>query len=127
MEYFDRDGKYNFIDENDVVVGYDNCQDCCEWANWFISEERFPDKADEALVGVVPEDLENWIFDPRGFKEGKSNFENDDTNHYVSFRLLDKKTNKKVAYLILFNVHNGYYAHGFTMEVGGLLKQSGDL
>jgi hypothetical protein len=127
MEYFDRDNKYNFVDENNIVVGYDSNQDCCEWASWFISSERFPNNVDEKLEKAVPKEMGNWIFDPKGFRRGKNNYEAFEDGGYVSFRLLDKETKRMTAYLILFNIHNGYYAHGFTMEVGGILKQSGDL
>ena len=30
--------KVNFVDENNVVLGYDMSQDCCERAGWFIAE-----------------------------------------------------------------------------------------
>lgn len=30
MEYFDRDGKENWIDENNVFLGFSNYQCCCE-------------------------------------------------------------------------------------------------
>ena len=36
--------KVNFVDENNVVVGYEMSQDCCEFASWFISEEKITEK-----------------------------------------------------------------------------------
>ena len=37
MKVFDRDGKVNFVDENNVILGYDMNQNCCEDADWFIT------------------------------------------------------------------------------------------
>ena len=34
--------KVNFVDGNDVFVGYDLGQCCCENADWFISEKITP-------------------------------------------------------------------------------------
>ena len=33
--------KINFIDENNVFVGYDLGQNCCENASWFISLDDY--------------------------------------------------------------------------------------
>lgn len=33
------DSKVNFVDENNVVLGYDLSQDCCEHADWFIADK----------------------------------------------------------------------------------------
>ena len=40
MKVFDRDGKINFVDKNNVVLGYDMNQDCCENANWFKNKRK---------------------------------------------------------------------------------------
>lgn len=37
MKIFDKDGKVNFVDENNVIVGYDTNQHCSEHAGWFIA------------------------------------------------------------------------------------------
>lgn len=49
MKIFERDGKINFVDENNVLLGYDMSQDCCEHADWFILDTIYSDK-DSALL-----------------------------------------------------------------------------
>ena len=67
MKIFDREGKINFVDENNVFLGYDMGQCCCERADWYISDietygvrDRDP-KESEGLGG--------WIFDTKYFKK----------------------------------------------------------
>ena len=52
MKIFDGDfDKVNFVDENNVFVGYDLLQDCCEDANWFIADREIDGiKETEALM-----------------------------------------------------------------------------
>ncbi len=118
MIIFDRDGKVNFIDENDVFVGYDTHQDCCEYAGWFIAEKKTIFDS-EKRTPKTP-DVEEYVFD-LGF------FEKDSSPVYgsgggVFFKLV--ALNKPDLYLHLFNVHNGYYSHGFTVEHDGKIIKS---
>ncbi len=39
MKIFMRDGKVNFVDESNVLLGYDMGSLCCEYADWIISED----------------------------------------------------------------------------------------
>ena len=38
MKIFERDGKINFIDKNNVLVGFDYSRSCCEDFGWFVAE-----------------------------------------------------------------------------------------
>lgn len=38
--------KINFVDENNVFLGYSMGQDCCEYAEWFISDDPQNDRPD---------------------------------------------------------------------------------
>lgn len=70
-------------------------------------------------------DWENWEFDPDYFVEAEAG-RNLDGGGMVIFRLTHK-TDDKHQYLHLFNCHNGYYGHGFTMTIGGDIKHEGSL
>lgn len=64
MKFFERDSKFNWVDENNVLLGYDSGQNCCEWADIFIKEID-PYNNTDCLVKDL--DWENWIFDTRFF------------------------------------------------------------
>jgi hypothetical protein len=40
MKKFEDNGKINFVDENNVFMGYDMERSCCEVADWFISPKE---------------------------------------------------------------------------------------
>lgn len=119
--------KTNFIDENDVFVGYDTQQQCCESWNWFIAK----DKNEEDSSGFkaipeadLPEVLQGYVFDTDYFEEKGSSTEWEE-NSIVQFRLVKK--GEKNLYLNLTNSHNGYYSHGFIAKVGGEVWQEGHI
>lgn len=111
----DEGRKVNFIDENDVFVGYDMMQSCCEYADWAIFDEPNLDFDPYAVELNQDTDVEGYIFDVSYF---------DDNSHRcgVSFKLVHEFKND--LYLYLFNDHNGYYSHGFEATVGGDVWQS---
>lgn len=115
--------KVNFVDDNDVFVGYDIGQDCCEHADWVILPVITPydyktfDRKEEAP------DVEAYIFDKEFFKEVES--DDLDSGGMVVFRLIAE--NKPDLYLHLFNCHNGYYGHGFEVKHGGETVREGSL
>lgn len=122
-----RDEKVNFVDENNVFVGYDMGQSCCEHAEWFI--------ADSVLVKMPAtrcngEGLENYRFDPDFCEEPNALQYEDmdcdalDSGGMVVFKLTDGHNEK---YLHLFNCHNGYYSHGFEFKNGDEVIKEGSL
>jgi len=118
MREFIKDNKYNFIDKNDVLVGFDNDQQCCESFGWFYSNSR-PKSYDTAKI--TPKNLEAFNFDPDYVKTVNLGGERDG----VTFRLENDEGN--VLYLTLHNAHNGYYSHGFTFENKNEIIKSGRL
>lgn len=119
--------KVNFVDNNDVFVGYDLSQCCCEHADWFISDaiaEYLPEELNQ------PDSLEGYNFDTEFFEElnelkrEDSDWNALDMGAVAVFRLTNGKEEK---YLHLFNCHNGYYGHGFEVKHGGQKVQSGVL
>ncbi len=107
--------KVNFVDENNIFVGYDLGQDCCEYADWFVADQITPYTYDpDAAPKEVP-DIEAYNFDKDFFQCVDSG--DLDEGGMVAFRLVADE--KPDLYLHLFNSHNGYYGHGFEVKHGG--------
>jgi hypothetical protein len=112
-------GKTNFVDKNNVVVGFDDESQCCENFGWFCATHpkfnNCDDDSKEAdTEGDLPEtyDVEPYVFDTT-FDDGGI------------FRLTaDGLPN---VYLVLYNHHNGYYSHGFCMSQNERVIHSGSL
>jgi len=97
LKVFEKDGKVNFVDSNNVVVGFDIQQNCCENFNWFFSG------------GILPDD-NNYVFDTKFFEEMNEDFTGDDPydeigKHVARFKVTD---GEKCLYLNFVNAHNGY-------------------
>jgi len=123
MKTFDKDGKYNFVDENNVFVGFDSFGQCCERFGYFFSKEiplEIDTTEDQKSINFKEE---NYIFDIGFFKEDVGN----EYGGFVTFRLFDKNDRKDCIYLNLYNIHEGYYAHGFEMTVSGKNLRSGSI
>ena len=128
MKIFDQkqgwSSKVNFVDDNNVFVGYDMAQDCCEHAGWCISDKddlkSAPDECEE-----ITESYDNYNFDRCYFKQTeRTDDEREETFNVVTFKLAKGEFEK---FLHLFNCHNGYYRHGFTFGVGGSVDREGDI
>lgn len=118
MKIFERDGKINFVDDNNVFVGFDYGQSCCESFGYSLTHQ-LPTDFDDGNNGIDPEgfQFDTGFFTekvPLPICEGGA----------VAFRLL--KGDEEI-FLTLWNVHNGYYAHGFKMMQGDLCIQDGYL
>ena len=114
--------KINFVDKNNVVVGFDTHQDCCESFGWFFSD-HFEYVDGQKTMSAAELKLDKYNFDPdfmHSYTEPGA--ESESTN--VSFKLI-KPRSKKPLYLHLYNHHNGYYGHGFTVDIGGISKFKG--
>ena len=119
------DSKVNFVDDNNVLVGYDLTQYCCERAGWFVSDIQpildkwLPEKEEQ------PDEIPGFNFDPEFRYTSVDEEESDrDVQNFIVFRLVNAET-KEEKFLCLYNCHNGYYAHGFDFEVPGLVSESG--
>lgn len=113
IKIFERNGHLNFIDGNDTFVGYDYSAQCCEDFWYSISDNKDfrganYDKSDydqESLLECYLIDTEYFLKDEEGY------------NSTAQFRLFDPYTSCPDKYLTLYNSHNGYYFHGFSMSV----------
>ena len=120
IKIFEKDGKINFVDDENTLVGFDYHQSCCEDFGWFMTKEEpttinidTKDKIDHENLDLS-EYLSEYLFDKGYFK--MDSVTGYDQHNYVLFRL---KKNEEVIYLMLYNCHNGYYGHGFNMDIGG--------
>ena len=104
--------KVNFVDENNLVLGYSLFQCCCEHAGWFIA-----DKPTFQIMEQIEEpNLEGWVFDSSYFYSGEIEADEDsyDDGLVVIFRIIKQD---KERFIHLFNCHNGYYSHGFDFTL----------
>lgn len=111
--------KINFVDNNNVLVGYDTHQDCCEDAGWFIAKEITPYTYHLDTTSFdIPENIGSYVFDPSYYDFVGS--EDLDAGDMVLFKLVSPKAPD--LYLHIYNAHNGYYSHGLTMDINGERK-----
>jgi hypothetical protein len=110
MKIFDKNGKINFVDRNNVLVGFGYDQSCCEHFGHFFSN-------DENLVyrgNGSPEenhqlnDVADYVFD--------KTYHAFSGDYGMRFRLV--ADGAPDLFLTVFNDHNGYYAHGLDMSDG---------
>jgi hypothetical protein len=119
MKVFERDASVNFVDENNVVLGYSMDQCCCENADWFIADTP---QEDLGPRGELP-DLEGFVFDTEFFKE--VNGGHFDDGGMAIFRIVKGSAEK---FIHIFNCQNGYYSHGFNFAIeGGKVIRAGTL
>jgi hypothetical protein len=108
--------KVNFVDENNVLLGFDNENDCCANGGWFLSDDK--DKWENKTFKEKDMTLPGWVFDPSFFRE--RNGSEYEEGGAVQFRLTK---GKKERFLVLYNVHNGYYGRGFWFTADGKTKE----
>lgn len=114
--------KVNFVDKNNVVLGYNLDQQCCECAGWFVSDVPH-------LEATFPKDENDNSSDE--FWEG---YEFDTSYQEEAFRdevgiLIFKavKLGSPDRYIHMYNVHNGYYGHGWNWSNNGKEIEGGVL
>lgn len=130
MKYFNCDkdvwgSKINFVDENNVLVGFDYSHQCCELFGWYIKEEIDITDRKNCIddSNIDDSQLEGWVFDPDFFQEHAE--ESDwESKKIAIFRLVN---GDKERYLHLYNKHNGYYSHGFQFCKDEVVLRGGHL
>lgn len=118
MKIFQKNGKINFVDDNNVFVGFDYQSSCCENFGWMITQAK--PKKEEDQKHEKNEGCEGFNFDTK-FMEASGD---SDGGGQISFRLIGGKGER---FLTLWNHHNGYYSHGFEMAVGNKTIHEGNL
>ena len=141
MRIFEKDSKTNFVDQHDVLVGFDSWQSCCESFGY-----HFAASSEQGAEEISqPTNLEGMLFDRGFFVQHDDDDGWGDGGGQAVFRLVDARIKRggrdeemrrherrlqaegglPEVYLVLYNHHNGYYSHGFSMEVGGTVLHSG--
>jgi len=116
MELFTNGDKVNFVDENNVFVGYDLGSRCCEHAGWcvLLNEDDF-EKLTSLDVLSQPTNFDGWQFDITYQRSIEKDLDDIDDKDVFAVQFRMTKENKE-QFLILFNAHNGYYDHGFVVK-----------
>ena len=119
MKRIDTRHSWNWVDENNRMVGFANGDQCCEdYGYTFVSDE------DKELD--LDDKLEDYSF--TGLVGGASytpeDYDQDDCNT-ESFEMTSKDGSR--AWLVLWNHHNGYYSHSFEFKNGDETILDGDL
>jgi len=119
--------KVNFVDKNNVFVGYDMEQICCEHFAWFISEKEETKVFEFVDCEKTLVDVENYVFDTNYFEEHIKAGKVKNTDKYgwmVRFRLTNGENE---LFLHLYNAQNGYYSHGFEAKIDTLKWKKGEI
>lgn len=127
MKVFEKNGKVNFVDKYNAVLGFDHTADCCENFGYVVLEQ-IPQRLSytemdgwDDLLSQENLDLGPYIFDvdiANVKPEAIRHWEAMDAGGAVPFQIRNEGTGR-VLYLLIYNEHNGYYSHGFKFEVGG--------
>lgn len=116
--------KVNFVDENEVHLGYDTHDDCCARGGWFLSDNKaawLDSKTDKEEAFVMKSmDLIGWTFDPSYFVKRSLPGDYSDGDA-VQFRIVNGTFEK---FITLYNHHNGYYSKGFEFTVANDVNKS---
>lgn len=120
--FLNLEDKVNFVDQNNTLIGYDLSQSCCEHAGWYISESKRTDTDDKTALSIT-DGLDGYVFDSDYFEqvEGADVYD----GGMVRFRLVED--GKPDLFLHIFNSHNGYYGHGFSVSHSGTVVRTDTL
>lgn len=116
--------KVNFVDRNNVVVGFDMGQDCCESFGYVLSHEvPRPEAGREVPESLPDEGWDAYEFDTKfRLRDAIPDY---DGGGSVTFRLTAE--GQPDLFLTLYNHHNGYYSHGFDMKQEETVIEEGSL
>ena len=104
--------KHNWTDQNNVVFGYDDHQQCCETYGWGVYDPETGQKVAEDPAGLP------YHFD---FEAGANAsplriYTDEDTTDEVQVTLVHDENPDKRLIFECFNCHNGYYYHDFSFK-----------
>jgi hypothetical protein len=126
MKAYNRDGKINFVDENNVFLGYDMNERCCEHPGWFIADTQQTEIPKKLDLKTMPELTDYWFDTHFVHMDSVENGVGDFTAMVV-FRLKKHNGSEDAKYLHIFNFQNGYYSHGFEVTTPGAFAIKGML
>ena len=105
-------GKHNWIDQNNVVFGYDDYTHCCEYWGWGVYDPETGKKVADEPNGLP------YHFDfEAGARENEGRiYTGEDTPDTVQVTLVHDDDPKKTLIFECFNCHNGWYYHDFSFK-----------
>lgn len=108
--------KHNWIDQNNVVFGFQDSQQCCEGFGWGVYDPLTKKK-----VADEPDGLPYHFDFGAGAKENNNTAYQVDEYGYgpddwVQVELVNDTDPKKRLVLECYNYHNGYYYHDFSFS-----------
>lgn len=115
--------KVNFADKNNVVIGYDLHQQCCEDANWYLCRS-LPSTSDDSIDPATV-DLDSFVFDTSYTNDAP--YKDSDLGSLPEATAFRLTNGQDELFLVLYNHHNGYYYHGFSIELSGVPMRTGTL
>lgn len=108
--------KINFVDDNNVFVGFDYRSSCCEDFGYHLSKKKLGPGATHPLPhGEDATDFPGFNFDTSFMEEDL--FPAKANGGSITFRLVNGSGEE--MFLTLYNHHNGYYSHGLEFRTGG--------
>lgn len=133
-------GSINFVDINNVLVGYElggetggdagysyvsskfDRRDFCGYNILMGEELHLTDEELDKYVFDIKADTPNWI--PSDVIDG--NYEIYDLN-LILFKLYNPNDENDIIYLVIYNIHNGYYTNGFIIQDNDKVIENGRL
>lgn len=105
--------KFNWVDENNIVVGFDADSSCCEFFGYaYLKEKPIAPINDLQSLSKLPDfDLSDYRIDPNFHESPDGDLEQ---GKAALFRLVKLGNPQGDRFLLIFNSHNGYYSHGLT-------------
>jgi hypothetical protein len=130
MKIFQRPENINFVDQNNVVLGYSLESTCCEDPYWFISNtihREFNKNKTIQNIQLLNQELLDFLFDQTFFELyiGPFNVDTDTCLNLGIFRLISPTF--QIKYLHIANIHNGCYQLGFKFTINDQILQEGYL
>lgn len=101
----------NWVDDDNRLVGFDYEVECCENFGYFFSKAE---TTEEAIV--EDENQKSNEFPKTGMENARFAKKNPEIFDSHAFFEIE---NSEWKFLVLYNFHNGYYAHGFSVSQNG--------
>ena len=108
--------RFNLVDENNVILGYDMYQDCCEHATIEIKRDDVVialiedcEIQNDITIDELNEIIKEYVFSVDKYRTYECNISETSTATFMAY---DKDDNH--IDIVLSNCHNGYYAHEFN-------------
>lgn len=103
--------KVNFVDSNNVFIGYDTHQECCATAGWFLSYKESEIYYDD-IVKLTNAELEPYVFDKDYLENMRGDF---DEVRGIRCRLT--APDKPDLYLHIYSTQMGVIDTGYQSKI----------